>query len=251
MENKFITYKQTNQDQNSSREKFYQTFRNCPIPQNEILSNLGLFINRQKLMRILFMHELYQKILNVNGVIMEFGVRWGQNLALFESFRGIYEPYNHNRKIIGFDTFDGFPSIHEKDGKADIAIEKAYSTTEGYEKYLEEILNYHESESPISHIKKFELIKGDATKTIYKYLDDNPQTIIAFAYFDFDIYEPTKECLLAIKERLTKGAIIGFDELNTKQFPGETIALMEVFGLNKYTIQRSPISSAQSFIVIQ
>ena len=53
-------------------------------------------------------HELYQKILNVHGVVIEFGTRWGQNLALFESFRGMYEPYNHFRKIIGFDTFEGF-----------------------------------------------------------------------------------------------------------------------------------------------
>ncbi len=51
---------------------------------------------------------------------MEFGVKWGQNLALFQSFRGMYEPYNHNRKIIGFDTFEGFPSVDKKDGGSKI-----------------------------------------------------------------------------------------------------------------------------------
>jgi hypothetical protein len=50
---------------------------------------------------------------------MEFGVRWGQNMALFTSFRNIYEPYNVSRKIIGFDTFAGFPSISEQDGVAE------------------------------------------------------------------------------------------------------------------------------------
>ena len=50
------------------------------------------------------------------------------------------------------------------------------------------------------------------------------------AYFDFDIYEPTKECLKLIKDHITKGTIIGIDELNTSDFPGETVALKEVLG---------------------
>ena len=106
-------------------------------------------------------------------------------------------------------------------------------------------------ESPISHIKKYQLIKGDATIEIGKFLKDNPETIIALAYFDLDIYEPTKICLEAIKEYLTKGSVIGFDELNLHDFPGETVALKEVFGLDRYRITRSPYSSNQSYIVIE
>jgi hypothetical protein len=197
------------------------------------------------------MHELYKKIIDVHGVIIEFGVRWGQNLALFESFRGIYEPFNYNRKIIGFDTFDGFPFISKKDGQSDAVEKGAYSTTKNYEKYLEKILDYHETESPISHIKKYKLIKGDATETIDKFLAENPETIIAFAYFDFDLYEPTKKCLEAIKNHITKGTLIGFDELNMHEFPGETLAFKEVFGLNKFKIIRSPFSPLQSYIIIE
>ncbi|MBU0667066.1 MAG: crotonobetainyl-CoA--carnitine CoA-transferase, partial [Nanoarchaeota archaeon] len=126
-----------------------------------------------------------------------------------------------------------------------------YGVTKEYEKYLQKILNYHESECPISHIKKFEIIKGNAIKKLKDYLKNNPETIIAFAYFDFDLYEPTKKCLELIKGHLTKGSIIGFDELNVKEFPGETIALKEVFGLGKYKIKRSPISSLQSYIIFE
>ena len=97
-----------------SREEFLNLVKQCPIPENELLQNLGLFIKRQDLSRIIFMNEIYQKILNVHGVIIEFGTRWGQNLALFESFRGMYEPYNHLRTIIGFDTFEGFPLHTQK-----------------------------------------------------------------------------------------------------------------------------------------
>ncbi|OSA91409.1 UNVERIFIED_ORG: crotonobetainyl-CoA--carnitine CoA-transferase [Clostridium botulinum] len=233
------------------RDEFYDLFENSPIPKNEVLQNLGLYINRQSLSRILFMNDLYKKIVDVHGIAIEFGVRWGQNLALFESFRGIYEPYNYNRKIVGFDTFEGFKSLDKNDGQLDIIREGAYSVTENYEEYLEKILQYQESENPISNIKKYEIVKGDATKTIHTYLNDNPETIIALAYFDFDIYKPTKECLVAIKPYLTKGSVIGFDELNYHKFPGETIAFKEVFGLDKYKIRRSNISPLQAYIVIE
>ncbi len=91
--------------------------KNSPIPGNEILENLGLYMPRQSLTRLIFMNDLYKMILNINGVVMEFGTRWGQNIALFNNFRAIYEPYNFTRKIIGFDTFEGFLNLDEKDGK--------------------------------------------------------------------------------------------------------------------------------------
>ncbi len=241
----------SSQKEVAERARLLDLFKNSPLPDEEILKNLGLFIRRQYLMRMLFMHEIYQKQLPVHGVVMEFGTRWGQNLALFESFRGMYEPYNHNRKLIGFDTFAGFPSVHEKDGGADIASAGKYAVTENYEAYLEQILSYHEQENPISHLKKFQLIKGDASVELEKYLTDHPETIISLAYFDFDIYEPTKKCLQLIKNHITRGTVIGFDELNVRDFPGETIAVKEELGLLAHRIHRSQYSSVNSYIVIE
>jgi hypothetical protein len=233
------------------RDKFHQIFAECPIPRNELLSNLGLFLNRQTLSRILFMQHIYQRIVPVHGIIAEFGVRWGQNLALFSSLRGIYEPYNHNRKIVGFDTFSGFPTVSEKDGADPIVQLGAYGVTRDYETYLDAVLAYHQTESPLSHINKFELIKGDASITLERYLREHPETIFALAYFDFDVYQPTKRCLELIKDNVTKGSVIGFDELNCHAFPGETLALKEVFGLNRYAIRRSPLNPSPSYIVIE
>jgi len=226
-------------------------FRSCPIPDREILQNLPLFLSRQNLSQILFVQEMYQHILDVHGVVMEFGVRWGRNLALYESLRGIYEPFNHNRKIIGFDTFEGFPSVDNKDGDDDIIAVGAYNVTQDYEEYLVKILDYHEKESPISHIKKYELVKGDASEGIVRYLDAHPETIVALAYFDFDIYKPTRDCIDAIRSRLTRGSVIGFDELNNATYPGETLALKETLGLSTYKIRHSKFSPTQSYIIIE
>jgi hypothetical protein len=241
----------SNQDEIINQKEFYDLYTQSPIVQDEALNNLGLFINRQNLSRIIFMHDMYQKILDVNGIVMEFGVRWGQNLSLFQNFRGMYEPFNHTRKIVGFDTFNGFPSVDKKDGSSNVATVGSYSVTDKYEEYLSQILNYHEKESPISHLKKYELVKGDASETLEQYLHQHPETIIAMAYFDFDIYEPTKRCLELIKGRLGKGSVIGFDELNFSEFPGETIAFDEVLGISNYKIVRSPITPLPSYIIIE
>jgi hypothetical protein len=126
----------------------------------------------------------------------------------------------------------------------------AYGVTRDYEMYLEAVLDYHEQESPLNHIRKHELVKGDASVTLEKYLSDHPETIIALAYFDFDLYEPTKKCLALIKDHLAKGSVVGFDELNSPSFPGETIAFKEEFGLSGYELKRSTFDPGPSFIII-
>ena len=193
------------------------------------------------LSRIIYYCELYQKIINVPGVICEFGVQWGATLALLQNLRGMYEPYNVSRKIIGFDTFEGFSTIDGKDG--DFAKVGDYKSLPGYEEILDEILGIHENFSPISHIKKYELVKGDASQTIGLWLEKNPYAIVSMAIFDMDVYKPTKDVLEKIIPRLTKGSLLVFDELNCQHFPGETTAVQEVLGLNNITLKRHPHQS--------
>lgn len=238
-------------EEQNKRQVFFENYLSSPIPNNEKLNNIGLYLKRQDLTKVLFLNDIYNHILNVHGVIMEFGVRWGPNLVTLNNLRGIYEPYNYSRKIIGFDTFSGFPNVDEKDGNHSIIEKGAFSVTENYQDYLDNILSYHESECTLSHIKKNTTVKGDASVELEKYLKEHPETIIAFAYFDFDIYEPTKKCLELIKPYLTKGSIVGFDELNDPQFPGETVAVRETLGLNNVRIQRSKFSGIQSYFIVE
>src|ERR1044072_9711432 len=95
-------------EEQDRRAKFAELYRNSPIPVNEQLSNTGLYVKRQELTKTLMMTELYKQFLPVHAVIMEVGVRWGQNLVTLSNLRGIMEPYTYSRKIIGFDTFEGF-----------------------------------------------------------------------------------------------------------------------------------------------
>jgi hypothetical protein len=48
-------------DEIQKRKDFLSIYDACPIPQEEILSNLGLFINRQSLQRVLFLASCIEK----------------------------------------------------------------------------------------------------------------------------------------------------------------------------------------------
>ena len=235
----------------NTREQMGDLLLHHSIPSDQLLSNLGLFLESKNLARLLFMDFLYRQMISVQGVIMEFGVRWGQNLALFSALRGIYEPFNRHRKIVGFDTFTGFPSIHEKDGQSSMMVNGQLAVSPNYEETLQRLLTLHESLNPLAHIKKFELCAGDVVEELPRYLARCPETIVGMAYFDLDLYEPTVKCLELLRPRMTKGTILGFDELNDPDSPGETLALMEVFGLNHLKIQRFPFASRVSYVVFE
>lgn len=231
--------------------KMLRLFKKCPIPDDQIFANFGLFLNSKDLSRILLMDHLYKKIIDVQGVIFDFGTRWGHNMAIFAALRGIYEPFNRHKKIVGFDTFSGFPQISKEDGKSDLMRLGNISVTRNYVNYLEQIMDYQEKSNPLSHIKKYEIRQGNAVVEIDKYFNQYPETIVAMAYFDFDIYLPTKKCLEAIRPHIVQGTVLAFDELNDHDSPGETGALNEVFGLSNIRLKRYRYTSRTSYFVVE
>lgn len=241
--------KKATSEQQLNREKLNELFLNSPMPVDHLMINLGLYMRSSVLSKTLYINELYEKIVCMPGSIMEFGSWYGTNLALFESLRAIYDPYNYTRKVIGFDTYDGYENLSLKDGSNELVKEGQYNVPDEYIDYLRKILDYHQHENVLPHIKKYELIKGDATKTVHTYLEENQHTMISLAYFDMQLYEPTKQCLEAIKPFLVKGAIIAMDEINNDEYPGETIAFKEVFGLGNYEIHKSRYLPDRSYMI--
>ena len=207
----------------------------------------AVYLKRQVLSRLLYQDHLYRQILDVHGVILEFGVHWGATLATMCNLRGMYEPYNHSRRIVGFDTFSGFTGVAAADGG--FSSDGDYATSAGYEDELAEVLSIHESFSPVAQITKHELVKGDVNATLDPWLEANPHAIVAMAVFDMDIYQPTRAALEKVLPRLTKGSLLVFDELSCPHFPGETQAVMEVLGLNDLRLQRFPHQPYCAFAV--
>ena len=240
-------------DEVAAYRELERILRSSAILPGELLGNLGLFLTRASLARLLFFHDLYLKILDVPGSVIELGCHWGQNLALFSTLRTIYEPQNVGRKVIGFDTFEGYTDSSELDGAlmAEGVEKRTAAMSEGHEMLLDRILDCHNRLGPRAHIRKHTIVKGDATETLPAFLADNPEMLVALVYFDVGLYEPTRRCLEAIRDRLPRGSIIGFDHLGIGDIPGDSLAVKDVLGYRQCRFVRDPRVPYQSYVVVE
>lgn len=219
----------------------------------EKLENFAKFVPRQNIARFLCLHEIFKMVLNTQGDIIECGVNWGGGLMSFAQFSAIYEPVNLQRRIVGFDTFSGFVDISEEDKAG--AINTQERRAGGYKADclddLRECATLYDSNRFIGHIEKVVLVEGDILKTAPQYLVDHPHTVVSLLHLDLDLYEPTKAAIQAFVPRMPKGAVIVFDELNNRTWPGETAAVIETLGLPRLRIQRHTFEPHVSYAVIE
>jgi len=217
------------------------------------MENFPKYVKRQNLTRFLVLYEIFNKILNVKGSIVECGVNQGYGVMSWAKLSAILEPVNLTRRIYGFDTFEGFPGVSDKDQssasnhvkKGDLAAAvNTFSEING-------LADINDSTRFLGHIPKVELIKGDAIKTIPKFIEDKPHLVVSLLYLDFDLYEPTKTALEYFYPRMPKGSIIAFDELDNPLWPGETQAMVEFCKENKLRIQRLPFDPYVGYAVVE
>jgi Macrocin-O-methyltransferase (TylF) len=207
------------------------------------------YASRQAIAKFLARVEIFKRILPINGSIIECGVLHGGGLLTWAKLSSIFEPANHTRKIIGFDTFEGFPSIHAYDGTHSSLTHKGGLTGSTLDD-VKAAVDLYDSNRPLAHIPKIELVKGDLCETARVHIADNPHLVVSLLYLDVDLYEPTKAALEAFLPRMPKGGVVAFDELNAKIFPGETKAVDEVIGLRNLRIERFPFDSYVSFAIL-
>jgi len=195
--------------------------------------------------RFLARYELMKMIQDIPGAVIELGVCSGNGLMSLIHCHNVLQPTYRYREFYGFDTFEGFPDVHEND-IADVKWEKGDFCNNSYDR-LTNIIDIHNSYYYIPTNVK--LIKGDANKTVPEFLENNKHVIISLLYLDLDIYEPTKTALKYFLPKMAKGSIVAFDELNWKSFPGETIAALEELG-TKYKF-KNLLNSQINYCIIE
>jgi hypothetical protein len=219
-----------------------------PVEQAQ---NFPMYTPRQDLTRFLCRHEVFQRALKLQGAIVECGCLFGGGVMTWAQLSAIYEPFNHGRRIIGFDTFEGHKGVCAADGlgrDAETGGSGANATARPQgpggstpppssnpevrdgglavdaEAELRSCVRLYDLNRPIGHIPRVEIVRGDACETIPDYLARNPHTLVSLLFLDFDIYEPTKTALQFFLPRMAKGSIVAFDELSVEAWPGETAA---------------------------
>ncbi|MGE3342166.1 MAG: TylF/MycF/NovP-related O-methyltransferase [Vicinamibacterales bacterium] len=209
------------------------------------------FAPRQSVTRFLGRYELFKQVLDVPGSIVECGVYSGGGVFSWAHFSAILEPVHYARRVIGFDTFAGFPGLADgKDRSDGTTVTQAGGFAYRELAQLQRAAARFDRNRFLGEIPKIEFVEGDAIETMPRYVAEHPHLVVALLYLDFDLYDPTLAAIRTFLPRMPRGSVIAFDELNKDKWPGETLAALEGIGFDRLRLRRFPFDSLMSYAVI-
>jgi hypothetical protein len=227
----------------SDREKsaclnVLRNFNATCMPVSDKAANFTNWARTRDVARFIARYHLFKLIENVPGCIFECGVHFGGGFSSWQHLSEIYEPVNFTRRIYGFDTFDGFPSVAPSDNER-LRLDHGVGdfSVGGEQALIVDTLKSIEQTRKIVVPERFNIVVGDISLTLPELLLRDSSISIALLYLDLDLYEPTVNTLNACKERLTKGSVVVFDEYADPNWPGETKALTDTLGINNVRLQ--------------
>jgi len=186
------------------------------------------------------------------GSILDIGTWRGLTAVLCENFRAIHEPLNFNRRVICFDTFEGYTGFGKADRKSHEIVRKGkYSVGRDYAGYLGHLLELHERNNAMGHNSgKHRVIAGDCRKTIPAFFSESPNEMVALAFFDVNAYEPTKEAFDHVWKRVVPGGVVAFWQLTRSTLPVEGRVYCEhILKRHPHTLHRSATYPGLAYLV--
>jgi hypothetical protein len=218
-------------------KRIERIFEECSDPIEVKLQNFPKYVRRQHLKRFLAMYELFKLAMPVKGSIVECGVYRGFGVMTWAKLSAMLEPENLTRRVYGFDTFDGFPTIGHRDKSkfADPAVGELASSS--YDE-LTQLISEYDRDRFLGHIGKVELVRGDIAESAPAFVKSHPHLLVSLLFIDCDLYDPTHAALKAFVPRMPKGAIIAFDELDNPIWPGETLAAIDAGVVREMKLRR-------------
>ena len=234
-----------------ARMEIYERLKNYPATPEESERSLGLFLRGSLLARLLAIKEIYEMILDKPGCIIDLGTWRGQTAVLCENLRAIMEPLHLNRRIVCFDTFEGYQGFGANDKPTEVHQDGTYGVGgEGYKKYLEELLVLHEKSNAMGHINgKHKVIQGDCRVEVPRYFDENQNEFVACAFFDVNAYDPTA---IAFRDlaKISSRRCNCFLAINKDVIPAEGAVYNNIINSKvKHTVNRSQYYPGLCYLV--
>ena len=227
-----------------------QIFDACPDSTQVKLENFTKYVRRPHLKRFLALYEVFKLALPVKGSIIECGVYRGFGLMGWAKLSAMLEPENLTRRIYGFDTFQGFPSVAANDQSGFANSRPGDLCADSYAE-LQQLIQEYDRDRFLGHVPKVELIRGDICKTVPDFVASHPHVLVSLLYLDADMYEPTKVALETFLPRMPKGAVVVFDELDNPIWPGETLAALDAVGARNLRLRRMDWDPYIAFAVLE
>jgi hypothetical protein len=166
------------------------------------------FSEPARMHKLLAHWELYRRIVNLPGLVVECGVYKAASLIRWATFRDGLEAARA-RRIVCFDAFGAFPRSEIAGDEDRAFIERFESGGEG--------LTQEEVRAVLAHKgleTNVELHAGDVRETVPRYLAAHPATRIALLHLDMDVYEPTAFALERFWPLLVPGGVVVIDDYN-------------------------------------
>ena len=237
------------QAEEEAGRKVAQIFEDSSDSVEIKLENFTKYVRRQHLKRFLALYELFKLVVPVKGSIVECGVFRGFGLMAWAKLSAMLEPENLTRRIYGFDTFAGFPSVGKADRNQVYNPRAGELHSDSYAELSELIIEY-DRDRFLGHLGKVELVKGDLVETIPNFVESHSHLIVSLLYMDCDLFEPTRAALQHFLPRMPKGAVLAFDELDNPMWPGETHAAIESLELGNLRLRRLEWDPYISFAIL-
>jgi hypothetical protein len=225
-------------------------FDACQDSVEEKLQNFPKYVRRQHLKRFLAMYEIFKLALPVKGSVVECGVFKGFGVMSWAKLSAMLEPENLTRRIYAFDTFAGFPNVHEKDKNSVADVTPGGLYADSFEE-LNALIAEYDRDRFLGHVDKVQLFRGDIAETIPAFLASHGHLIVSLLFLDMDLYEPTRIALRTFLPRMPKGAVLVLDELDNPMWPGESLALLEEVGLARLTLRRFEWDPYISYAILE
>lgn len=190
------------------------------------------YLDTLELSYLFSIFNLYSKVKNLPGHIVEFGVGAGRNSILFGNMLKFTSQHS-NFKYFGFDSFTSYTS---KDLHDNSSLSKTKWKMNSLE-FVENRINEHN----LSGVCNF--IQGDVRETIVSFLNTDTNRyskdnfFAKLVYIDLSVYEPSKIVLNEIFKYIVPNGIIAIDQ---RKQGGEWRALIEYCQENDIIIQSSP-----------
>ncbi len=200
------------------------------LDEPDLIANLGVFGRRMHAMKAFAHYELFQKVRDLPGDIVECGVYKGASLLSFARFLETFCPGDRTRKVLGFDHFKGLAGRSEKDGfDARVGNTAEGWNAGGFRDTLFALVDAFNADSFVPQRARVELVDGDVRETAGRYVAQHPGLRVSLLHLDMDLYEPTLAALEAFWPRLVTGGLVVLDEYAIREWPGETEAVEAFF----------------------
>lgn len=230
-----------------------EILQNGAMGAGKIMANFARYARTMDITRLLVFYEVYKKIINIQGSIIDLGVLHGNSLFSMAHFSEIFEHRNYLRQVIGFDTFEGHTlNFHEKDAINDFELAQYKSFNKENVSTQAELEVSIQNFNADRHMKQFEkilLVKGDASETIPVFVKEKPSLIVSLLICGTDTYSPTYTALKHFYPLMPKGAVVLFGATSFDGNPGETAALRDVVGIDAVRLERFDFATKWSYFV--